>query len=422
MDQNTVEQVQEINALVTELKEASQKQYAEIEEKGAAHGKTLEEVANRLQEVERKGAILEKKAARRKAIVEENASIEKEMKSVNDHLHVLGRKDSTFEDVAKFVEIKSVLEKAIRKGDRSLSPEEYKSINGVIDPDGGYLVAPQYSTALGKKVFDNRQIAAAITSTTIGSDTWKEYVDFADYSDSVYESQIDATGSDQGNNDFKEVVISVGEQYFPKKFSRSVLEDSFVNLDTEVMGSVQSGMMRKDADGILNGLGTTESPLRGILTYDNGTDWGQIQRVPSATSAAFDWDDVLEGLPSVLNDDFHGNAKYGMRRASFYSLLTAKDSQGKYQIGNQINFFDDNLSLRLLGYEVLFDAGMPSVASGNLAVAFGDFAEAYRKVNRIGFSVHRNDSDAKFITLTGRNRTGGDVKQFQAVKLLEISA
>ena len=420
MEQKILEKIDQFHATAEELKNFSQKKWEEMETQGAATGQTIEEIKNRVEEVEKLSAALEKKAARIKAVKEENSNIEKEMKSVNDVLAAHGRIDQCFDDVEKFAEAKSLVEKALRKGDKSITPAEYKSLNGVIDPDGGYLVAPEINPALAKRVFENRQLVGAVTQSTIGTDTWKEYIDYAAYADSTYEDQLTDNAGDPGNNDMKEIVIRVGDQYYAKKFSRSVLEDSFVNLDTEVMGSVQKGMARKDADGVLTGLGTTESPLRGMLTYEAGTNWGQVQQITSSANDAFTWDDVLERLPAALYEDFHGNAQFCMRRQTFFRLLTAKDSDGKYQIGNQINFFDENLSMRLLGYGVLFDAGMPAVADGALAVMFGDFAEAYRKVNRLGFSVHRNETNPKFITLTGRNRVGGAVKQFQAYKILRI--
>jgi HK97 family phage major capsid protein len=256
---------------------------------------------------------------------------------------------------------------------------------------------------------------------TISTNMWKEPFDNSPYSDTVWEDQITATGSDLGNNAFKEISISVGDAYYPKQFSRSSLEDSYVNLDSHVMGCVSDGIDRNIAAGVLTGLGTTESPLRGMLTFDDGTGWGQVEQIESAVEDSLSFDDVLDGLPSALIDGYHANAKFIMRRQSFHKLIIAKDNEGKYQIGNQIQFFSkEGIPLDILGYPVMFDAGMPAVADGALSVMFGDFEAAYKKVNRIGFSIHRNDSNAKFVTLTGRKRVGGNVINFEAYKILRI--
>jgi HK97 family phage major capsid protein len=157
------------------------------------------------------------------------------------------------------------------------------------------------------------------------------------------------------------------------------------------------------------------------LTYDDGTNWGQIEQVESSTDNVVDWDDVLDILPSALGDGYLENAAYFMRRQTLNKLLISKDSEARYQVGNQIQFFsNERLPLFINGIPVLFDIGMPAVADGTLAIGLGDLEAAYRKVNRIGFSIHRDDSNAKFVTLTGRNRVGGDVRNFEAVKLLKI--
>ena len=421
MDTKTQDQIDSLNVAAADLQKVSQTKYAELEAKGAALGQTLEEEKNRVTDLEKKFSVIEKKAARNKAIIESNKDIEAEMKSFNSMMAKNG-KSERFEDVESLMVTKALVEKAIRYGDKYLSHEEVKSLNGIVSPDGGYLVGVEVTPSLAAKVFDSRQFGSAVTNTTVGTSTYREFIDWGEYADAQNESQLEATGVDLGNNDIRQIDITVGETYYPKQFSRSVLEDADVNLDVEVMGSVSKGIMRKEAQAMLTGTGATNDPIRGLLTYDAGTDFGQIQQITSETSGVFDWDDVLENLPAALIGDFHGNAKFLMQRATFFSLLTAKDSQGKYQIGNQINFFDNNLSLNLMSYPVLFDAGMPTVSAGTLAVAFGDFAETYRKVNRIGYAVHRDDSNAKFVTLTGRKRSGGGVKQWQATKLLKIQA
>lgn len=415
------EKVNQVAELVTELKTTSAEKWAQRDEKGVADHEIMQKQENMITALEVKFKTMEKQFARRNASNDQKASEEVELKSVNDMLVSMERGSEVIADIEQYQEIKNTVDKYIRKGADALSDIERKSINGVIDPDGGYLVAPERSTVLGKRRFDGRAVAANVTNTTIGTSMWKEPFDDALYDDGVFEDQITATGVDLGNNAFKEISIAVGDQYFPKKFSRSSLMDSFVNLDTEVLDSVMMGMERKNSDGVLNGLGTTESPYRGLLTYPTGTAWEQIEQITSTTNDAIDFDDVLDKLPAALEDDYHANASFAMRRQTFFKLIVSKDSQSRYQIGNQIQFFStERVPLFLLGYPVLFDAGMPLVADAALAVMFADLTEAYRKVNRVGFSIHRNESDAKFITLTGRTRTGGDVKNFRAVKLLKI--
>lgn len=410
----------ELGAGVKSLRDVVDQKFSEIESTGMAAGVTLQKQEDMLNDFSKKLSVVEKRMARKTSEVEEKSSIHREFKSLNGRLAGIDGR-ALITDVDQYQEIKATVDKWIRKGDIGLSFEERKSINGVIDPSGGYLVAPERSTNLGSRKFNDRMIADAVQNITIGSMTWEEPFDNEDYNDGVYENQIDATGSDLGNNDFHMVSISAGEQLYPKKFSRSSLEDSFVPLDSHVMGKINRGMARKDANGVVNGLGSGNDPIRGILTYPDGTTRGTIEQVESFADNIISFEDVAEVLPGAIIDGYLANASYGMRRQTFLKLLIAKDSQGKFQIGNQMQFFSsERVPVFLFGYPVLFDTGMPAVADGSLAVAFGDFEQAYRKVNRVGFSIHRDDSDAKYITLTGRSRVGGDMYDFDALKLLKI--
>ena len=410
---------EKVESLFKGVQDTAKKKWDEIDAKGMASGETLEKLEKQLASADTKLALLEKKAARETVNAEEKTSLYAEFKSVQGNLHNLGREQMV--DIDQYSEAKAAVDKYFRKGPDALTSDERKSINGVIDPDGGYLVAPERSTTLNKRRFNDRGASDSVAMQTISSNMWKEPFDNSAYSDTVFEDQITATGSDAGNNDFKEISISVGDAYYPKQFSRSSLEDAYVNLDGFVMNCVSDGIDRDIADGVLNGLGNTASPLRGMLTYADGTGWGQVEQIESATDDVLTFDDVLDGLPSALIDGYHANASYIMRRQSFHKLIIAKDSEGRYQIGNQINFFGkEGVPLDILGYPVKFDAGMPAVADGSLAVIFGDMELAYKKVNRIGFSIHRNDSNAKFVTLTGRKRVGGDVTNFEAFKILKI--
>jgi len=66
---------------------------------------------------------------------------------------------------------------------------------------------------------------------------------------------------------------------------------------------------------------------------------------------------------------------------------------------------------------------MPAIASGSLSVAFGNFEEGYTIVDRIGLRVLRDPyTAAPFVKFRCSKRVGGDVVNFEAIKLLRFSA
>lgn len=65
---------------------------------------------------------------------------------------------------------------------------------------------------------------------------------------------------------------------------------------------------------------------------------------------------------------------------------------------------------------------MPTIATGSLSLAFGDFAESYQIVDRIGMRTLRDPyTDKPYVKFYTTRRVGGGVVNFEAVKFLKFS-
>ena len=66
---------------------------------------------------------------------------------------------------------------------------------------------------------------------------------------------------------------------------------------------------------------------------------------------------------------------------------------------------------------------MPVAEKGSLSIALADFKSAYKIVDRIGIRVLRDPYTFKpFVKFYSTKRVGGDVINFEAIKLLKLSA
>ena len=79
---------------------------------------------------------------------------------------------------------------------------------------------------------------------------------------------------------------------------------------------------------------------------------------------------------------------------------------------------------RLLGYPILEAEDMAAYTTTDaLAVAFGNFREAYMIVDRLGISLLRDpytaEPQVKFIY---RKRVGGDVMNFECIKFIKFGS
>ena len=98
-----------------------------------------------------------------------------------------------------------------------------------------------------------------------------------------------------------------------------------------------------------------------------------------------------------------------------------KDSDSRYQWepSNQAGE-----PARLLGFPVInFEDLVDFSVTDGLAIAFGDMAETYQIVDRIGIRVLRDPYTTKpFIKFYTTKRVGGDVVNFESLKFVRFSA
>jgi HK97 family phage major capsid protein len=414
----------DITNLVAEQKKAIE----EVETKGKENSDTIVTINNTIEGIKKDFEEKEKEYKKSFKNLEstianinsfDNAStISKNVKQFNKVLQSHGKPQIQIEETS---EIKAAFDKYITRGERMLNDSERKFINTIIDSDGGFLVVPEYNTVLEKKEFDAHGFMDACKNVVIGSNEYKTIVDWEDYDESFYENELDeSTPTD--SNDFKEVTINVTQQIYSKKFSRSALEDAIINIETEVMESMRAGMVRKDGNNLILGNGVDKP--RGCLTFANGTTYGTVQQLAGVTdSGKVGWLEVLDVAPGGLKDAYHAAASYVMQRATFFKILSDKSGSDDFQIGSQVNFFDRaGVSLRLLGYPVVWEASMPAVASNSLSILFGDLPRFYTYVRRLGVSIIRNETNPRYIWLHLRQRSGGNVINFEAAKIVKTKA
>ena len=77
----------------------------------------------------------------------------------------------------------------------------------------------------------------------------------------------------------------------------------------------------------------------------------------------------------------------------------------------------------LLGRPVEFSEDMPTTAAGTFPIAFGDFKSGYIVVDQDGTRLLRDPYSSKPLVLIYMyKRTGGQVANFDAIKLMKVAA
>lgn len=418
---NIEELQKQIKDQISEMQNVMDERVKALETKGADIDELKTQQKSMAEELDVKISALEKVTAQMAQAKEVSAEDVSYVENFNKALGAMNRKLGREVKTVSVEDIKAYNEnlyKYITRGEKTLTDEERKSINTMNDTEGGYLVVPQLDpTILAKKFDRNGLLEVCGKKTTSG--LYEEIIDWADYDKSYFKKEMpeDATLAD--GEDFAKIQFSNDTIKYGKKFSRIALEDSMINVEADVVAKMRAGMNRKIGELVVKGQGGAQP--RGLLTYPAGTAFGQIEQVTSNKAGELIFKDVISTLPATLKDGYHANAKFLMRRATFFGLLGEADEVGKLQITDMVNLFSaQGLSLNILGYEVKFDCNMPAVASNALAVAFGDFEDAYLLTSTPTIGIVRNDTHPDYVQLWLRERHDGKVRNFEAVKLLKI--
>ena len=278
------------------------------------------------------------------------------------------------------------------------------------DPGGGYWVKPEMSARIASIVFETSPVREFAAIETIATDSLEL---IADNNQAGFgwvaeqETRAETTTPDIGKR-----VIHAHEQYAEPRVTQKLLDDAGFDVEGWLSRKVAERFARAEATAFVAGTGVGQP--RGIVTYPSGTSDVQIEQVGSGTSGAVTADGIFD-LVYSLKSPYLRNARFMAARLTIRDIRKLKDGNGNYlwernlQVGQPFN---------LLGYPVHQADDVAAVAGGSLSIIFGDFRTAYTVVERFGTRVLRDPFTTKpFIKLYTTRRVGGDVVNFEALKL-----
>jgi HK97 family phage major capsid protein len=304
----------------------------------------------------------------------------------------------------------------LRKDEKGLQGAETKAMSVGSDPDGGYMVTPTVGQIINGVQFETSPMRAVANIETISSDAIEYPRDDDEAAAGWVGEQEDRpeTGTPKAGMQR----IPVHELYANPKVTQKLLEDSAWNVETWLGNKIGDKFGRVEANAFVIGNGVKKP--RGFTTYASGTyvagGTGKIEQIAAAAAGAIGWDDLINVM-TALKEFYLGGAIWMMQRGTVGKVMLLKDGEGRY-------IWQQNQQLGkpsiLLGHEVRQAADMNAVAATALPVAFGNFKMGYTIVDRVGISTLRDPYSAKpFVQFYTRKRVGGDVTNFEALKLLQ---
>lgn len=367
----------------------------------------------RLKEVETKGAASGERTAKVDQLNETISKLEGEIKSIQTAMNRSGQ-DGNNPNPQNEREEKhaKLIEAYLRKGANEL---ELKAMSVDSDEDGGYLVTPATSSEIIKKVYESSPMRQLASVQTISTDALEILEDLDEVGSGwVGETQ---TRGESGTPKLKKIVITVHELFSQPKATQKLLDDAAVNIEAWLAEKVSEKFARDEATAFMTGDGVLKP--KGILAYDAGTGFNQLEQIVTAASLTISGDDLID-LVYALKGDYKNGAAFMAKREVIKTFRKLKDNQGRYLWEPGLNSAGQST---LLSHNVYEANDMQAMTANGLAVAFGNFKAGYQIVDRVGIRVIRDIYTAKpHVLFYTTKRVGGAVKNFEAIKLLKVKA
>lgn len=353
------------------------------------------------------------------------------------HLIIHRKTDAgiSFEEVEKLEKEKVSVEgyKAYRKafeywvrrygGSRDLIMPDihHKALQVGVDPDGGVTVPVAMSNRITQIVYESDPIRqlASVESISSGRLEWMAEWDQAGASwEGETTGETTITG-ETATPTWKKRAINVHTLAARPRATQMLLEDSGINVEQWLAAKIADRFSRAEGAAFVTGNGIGQP--RGFLTYTDGTAFGTIEQVHMGAAAALTADGFID-VKFHLKEQFLERGTWLMNRTTVMAALKLKDGTGAYIWSPGLLGSGDKYS-NILGLPVRMSTTMPVVAANALAVALADWRAAYLIVDRLGITVQRDPYTVKpFVEFYTRKRVGGDVDNWEAIKIGTIEA
>lgn len=321
----------------------------------------------------------------------------------------------------------------IRRGTQA--PDVHAAMQVGSEPDGGYWVPTQQSDMIRTRLFETspmRQVASVMTITT---DSIAFPIDSDDATSGGFVGETESR-PETATPQIREQTIYAREQYAEPRATQRLLDMAVVDVEAWLIGKIVDKMTRVEntafvtGNGVTRPRGFTDYSGAAVTTDDASRAWGALQYVPTGASAGFPTvsgstaadPDALITTIAKLNPGYRQGANWAMSRATEAVIRKLKDAEGRYLVGMG-DLRDNALQFSLLGYAIVNMEDMAAVGAGSFSAAFGNFRVGYQIVDGRGVRILRDALTTKgFVKFYTTKFTGGDVVNFDAIKLLKFGA
>lgn len=301
------------------------------------------------------------------------------------------------------------------------SGEINAALNKGAAEDGGYLVPTEWDRTLEKRLLILSPMRSLAKVQTTSKPSFTRL--FTEHGmSSGWVGETDAR-PETTTGKFKPFTYNTGEIYVNPSATQQMLDDSEINLESWLLGEIDNEIALQEGKAFLTGDGVNKPT--GLLTYIEGNanaskhPYGAIKVVKSGNANEITADALID-LVYALPAAYASNAGFVMNRNTLATLRKLKDGQGNYLWQPSLVAGQPST---LLGYKVTELVDMPDVAANTTPVLFGDLAQGYMVLDRVGVRVLRDPYTNKpFVSFYTTKRVGGGLLNPDTMKVLKVAA
>ena len=209
-------------------------------------------------------------------------------------------------------------------------------------------------------------------------------------------------------------IIPVHDLYAQPKATQKMLDDPRLDVEGWLSERLANVFNAEENNAFIHGNGIGRP--RGILTYpENGKE--SIQRLGTSEAGKITAESLINLLYSI-KPKYAKKAKFLMSLQALHQIRLLKGDDGRYLWQPSLS---EGSPATVLGIEVVVSADMPAAETKQIPIALGDFKAGYQIVDRQGIKILRDPYTMKpFVKFYSTKRVGGDVVNFEAIKLLQL--
>jgi HK97 family phage major capsid protein len=306
----------------------------------------------------------------------------------------------------------------VRKG---MDGREQKSLTSLNDASGGYLIPPTMLDKIHATMVVTSPMRSISRITSISTDAL-ELLQEKGTADVGWVAETDER-PETATPELQKIRIPVHQIYAKPRASQKLLDDATVDIESWLAQKIAEKMTLSENAAFITGDGNGKP--RGFLTYEpvdvGKGEWGKFEAVSSKSKDVLIDGDVLIEAFHTLKAHYLNGAVWIMARSALAAIRKLKGENHQYLWQPSMI---EGTPATLLGSPVVIADDMPALGEKKpaVAIAFGNFREAYQIVDRAGLHVLRDPFSAKpYVEFYATKRVGGDVINFDAVKFIHCA-